>query len=89
MPYALNRRNEKEVERVVKDDIYESIQYSKWAALIVPVLTDDRTVRICVDYKQRVNHVSLCEKYPVSKTEDLFATVNGGEKFPELDLSHA
>ena len=69
--------------------IYEPIQYYKWAAPIVPVLKDYGTVRICGDYKQTINQASLCDKYPVPKTEDLFATLNGGEKFSKLDFSHA
>ena len=89
VPHALNQRIEKELERLVKDNIFEPIQYFKWAAPIVPVLKDDGTVRICGDYKQTINQASLCDKYPVPKTEDLFATLNGGEKFSKLDLSHA
>ena len=50
--YALNKRIEKELERLVEDNIYEPIQYSKWEASIVPILKDDSTVRICGDYKQ-------------------------------------
>ena len=30
-----------------------------------------------------------CDKYPAPKTEDIFATVYGGEKFTKLDLSQA
>ena len=52
----------------------------KWAAPIVPVLKDDSTVRICGDYKQTINQTSLW---------DLFTTLNSGEKFSKLDLSHA
>ena len=81
VPYALNERTEKELERLVKDDIYEPIQYSKWAAPTVPVLADDGTVRICGDYKRTINQASLCDKYPVAKTEDLFTTLNGGRNF--------
>ena len=89
VPHALNERIEKELEILVKDEIYEPIQYSKWAAPIVPILKDDSTVRICGNYKQTINQASLCAKYPVPKTEDLFATLNSGEKFSNLNLSHA
>ena len=58
-----------------------------WATPIVPVLKDDGTVRICRDYKQTINQAPLYDKYPVLKTEDLFATLNDGEKFCKLDLS--
>ena len=39
----------------MKVDIYEPVQYSKWAAPVVPILKDDGTVRICGDDKQTIN----------------------------------
>ena len=63
-------------------------------APIVPVLKDDSTVRIWIwggggrGYKQTINQESLCDKYPVSKTEDLFAALNSGEKLSKLDLAY-
>ena len=42
-----------------------------------------------MDYKQTVNTVADCDKYPAPKTEDIFATLYGGEKFTKLDLSQA
>ena len=36
-----------------------------------------------------MNKASNCESYPVPRTEDLFASLGGGEKFTKLDLSHA
>ena len=71
IPYVLNERIKKKLERLVKDDIHEPIQYSKWAVPIAPVLKDDDTVRNCRDYKQTINSASLCNKYPVPKSEDL------------------
>ena len=59
MLYALNERIEKELERLVKDNIYEPIHYSKWAAPIVPILKDEGTVRICGDYKQLTRHLYM------------------------------
>ena len=36
-----------------------------------------------------VNKVANCNTYPVSKTEDLLATLNGAQKFAKLDLNQA
>ena len=36
-----------------------------------------------------VNPAAKCDNYPVLKTDDLLATLNGGEKFAKLDLSQA
>ena len=66
----------------------QSKPYSEWASPIVPVVKPDGTIRICGDYKA-VNKVTLTESYPLPKTEDLFSTLSGGEKFSKLDLSHA
>ena len=36
-----------------------------------------------------VNPAAKCDNYPVLKTDDLLAALNGGEKFAKLDLSQA
>ena len=56
---------------------------------IVPVVKQDRSVRICGDYKGTVNQVSKLDNYPIPKTEDLLATLGGGNKFTKLDMSQA
>ena len=89
VPYSLKDKIEKELDRLVKLGIYEPVYSSKWAAPIVPVFKPDGSIRICGDYKQTVNTVADCDKYPVPKTEDIFATLHGGEKFTKLDLSQA
>ena len=46
-------------------------------------------VRIYGDYKCTVNQVSKLDNYPIPKTEDLLATLGGGQKFTKLDMSQA
>ena len=89
VPYSLKDKIEKELDRLVKLGIYEPVYSSKWAAPIVPVFKPDGSICICGDYKQTVNTVADCDKYPVPKTEDIFATLHCGEKFTKLDLSQA
>ena len=88
VPYSLRDKIEKELERLVKQGVYEPVASSKWADPIVPVLKDDGSVRICGDYKQTVNKAAACDKYTVPKMEDIFATIVGGG-FSKLDLSQA
>ena len=64
-PYALKDRIEKELERLVSEDIYDAIPPSKWTAPIVPVIKNDGCIRICGDYKQTINRMSECDRYPV------------------------
>ena len=66
------------------------MQFSEWAAPIVPVMkADKKSVRICGDYKVTVNQAAKVDRYPISKIEDLFASLAQGEKFTKLDMSQA
>ena len=46
-------------------------------------------LRICGDYKVTVNAVLDVEQYPLPKSQELFTTLAGGEKFSKLDLQQA
>ena len=80
---------ELELERLEREGIILPVEFSEWAAPIVPVAKPNGTVRICGDYKLTVNQVSKLDNYPIPKTEDLLATLGGGEKFTKLDMSQA
>ena len=54
-----------------------------------PVPLSDGSVRICGDYKVTVNKVTQCDIYPVPRILDLLVTLNRGERFSKLYLSHA
>ena len=56
----------------------------------MPVVKNDNgDTQICGDYKQTVNAVAPCDSYPIPRTEDIFATLRGGQKFSKLYLSMA
>ena len=46
-----------------------------------PCVKNNGTVRICGNYKQTINKAAHCENYPLPRTEDLLATINGRQKF--------
>ena len=46
-------------------------------------------MRICGDYKMTVNQASKTESYPLSKIDDLLASLAVGKKFSKLDLANA
>ena len=89
VPYALKAKVEKELDRLQSEGIISPVEFTEWAAPIVPVVKQDGSVRICGDYKCTVNQVSKLDNYPIPKTEDLLATLGGGNKFTKLDMSQA
>ena len=89
LPYALKEKVEQELERLQKEGVITPVQFSDWAAPIVPVIKADGNVRICGDYKVTVNRVSKLDAYPLPRVEDLFTALAGGQLYTKLDLSHA
>ncbi|BHF63688.1 hypothetical protein SprV_0200668200 [Sparganum proliferum] len=89
VPYAVAPKVEEELDRLQKADIIEPLQYSEWAVPIVPVLKSDGSVRICGDYKFTINSATKLNPYPLSRIEDLYASLAGGHQFTTLDLKHA
>ena len=75
------------MDRLTQEGVIEPIQFSDWAAPIVPVLkSDGESIRICGDFKVTVNQVSKLDQYPI---EDLFTKLAGGKTFTKLDMSQA
>ena len=48
---------EEELTRLQEEGTIESVQFSEWAAPIVPIMKPDNSIRICGDYKTTVNQV--------------------------------
>ena len=89
VPYAMRGKVEQELERLEKQGIIKPVDFSDWAAPIVPVLKRDGSVHICGDYKLTVNQTAKLETYPLPKIEDLLASLAGGKAFTKLDLAQA
>ena len=65
------------------------MEFSDWAAPIVPVVKTDGSIRICGDYKVTVNQAAKLDKYPLPWIDSIFASLEGGKIFSKLDLAHA
>ena len=89
VPYALRGKVEQALERLEKDGVIEPVEFSEWAAPIVPVIKKDGSIRLCGDYKTTVNQAARVDSYPIPRIEDLFASLAGGKAFSKLDLAHA
>ncbi|XP_071678362.1 uncharacterized protein [Lolium perenne] len=58
---------------------------SPWGSPVIFVDKRDGTIRLCVDYR-RLNEVTMKNKYPLPKIDDLFDQMNGAKVFSKIDL---
>jgi hypothetical protein len=58
---------------------------SPWAAPVLFVEKKDGTKRMCIDYRT-LNEVTIKNKYPLPRIEDLFVQLRGASVFSKIDL---
>jgi hypothetical protein len=58
---------------------------SPWGAPVIFVPKKDGTLRMCVDYRS-LNEVTVKNKYPLPRIDDLFDQLNGACVFSKIDL---
>lgn len=67
--------------------VVESVNFLESATTIVVVEQSDGTVGLCVDYLTSPNEALGTDQYPLSLSENSFATLDEGMYFIRLDLS--
>ena len=65
---------DKALDKLIKDNVLQSVQFSDFASPIVPVLKKDNTMRICVDFKYLNTQLNI-EKYPLPRLDEILAIV--------------
>jgi hypothetical protein len=58
---------------------------SPWAAPVLFVEKKDGTKRMCIDYRA-LNEVTIKNKYPLPRIEDLFDQLRGASVFSKIDM---
>ena len=58
---------------------------SPWGASVLFVKKKDGTLRMCIDYRQ-INKMTVKNKYPLPRIEDLFDQLKGAGVFSKIDL---
>jgi hypothetical protein len=58
---------------------------SPWGAPVLFMEKKDGTQRMCVDYRS-LNEVTIKNKYPLLRIEDLFEQMKGASVFSKIDL---
>ena len=58
---------------------------SQWGALILFVKKKDKTLQLCIDYRQ-LNKVTIKNRYPLPRIDDLFDQLRGARVYSKIDL---
>lgn len=89
LPYAMISRVDKEIERLLADNIIFAVKSSDWATPVVPIIKANDQLRLCGDYKMTINKFMQVDRHPIPRISDLLAKINTGKYFSRIDLSHA
>jgi hypothetical protein len=71
--------------REMMDKGYIQPSVSPWGAPVLFVKNKDGTLRLCIDYRQ-LNKVTIKNKYPLPRIDDLFDQLGGASIFSKIDL---
>ena len=58
---------------------------SPWGAPVLFVKKKDGTMRLCIDYRE-LNKVTIKNRYPLPRIDDLFDQLQGAKVFSKIDL---
>ena len=89
VPFSLRTAVDKELTRLHDEGVIYPVDFSEWGTPLVCIPKTDGTVRLCGDYKVSVNKVIHTDQYPIPTPEEVFAKMEGGEKFSKIDLKCA
>ena len=86
--YRLSAIEAAEVERQLADYLSKGFirkSSSPWASPILLVKKKDGSMRMCVDYRS-LNTVTIKNKYPLPRIDELFDQLKGAKYFSKIDL---
>ena len=87
--YRLSQRELKEVDSTVRDLLAKGLiepSTSPYGAPILFVGKKDGSLRMCVDYRA-LNKLTVKNRYPLPRIDDLFDKLQGSHMFSSLDLT--
>ena len=87
-PYRLASMELKELKIQLQDLVDKGFirpSVSPWGVPVLFVKNKDETLRLCIDYRQ-LNRVTIKNKYPLSRIDDLFDQLQGARVFSKIDL---
>ncbi|XP_070010744.1 uncharacterized protein [Nicotiana sylvestris] len=87
-PYRMAPAKLKELKEQLKDLLEKGFirpSTSPWGAQVLFVQKKDGLLRICIDYRQ-LNKLTIRNKYPFPRIDDLFDQLQGARCFSKIDL---
>ncbi|GJU12945.1 putative reverse transcriptase domain-containing protein [Tanacetum coccineum] len=76
----------------LKDQLQELLErgfirpsVSPWGAPVLFVKKKDVSMRLCIDYRE-LNHITVRNRYPLPRIDDLFDQLQGAKFFSKIDL---
>ncbi|XP_057990644.1 uncharacterized protein LOC131173015 [Hevea brasiliensis] len=87
-PYRMAPAELKELKEQLQDLLDKGFirpSVSPWGAPVLFVRKKDGSLRMCIDYRQ-LNKVTVRNKYPLSRIDDLFDQLQGAKYFSKIDL---
>ena len=87
-PYHMEPTELKELKTQLQELLDKSFirpSVSPWGAPILFVKKKDGTLQMCIDYR-KINKVTVKNKYPLPRIEDLFDQLKGASVFSKIDL---
>jgi hypothetical protein len=87
-PYRMSALELGELKKqleVLLEKQFMRLSVSSWGAPLLLVKKKDGSMRLCVDYRQ-LNKVTIKNRYPLPRIDDLMDQLVGAEVFSKIDL---
>ncbi|WMV19420.1 hypothetical protein MTR67_012805, partial [Solanum verrucosum] len=87
-PYHMAPVELKELKEQLRDLLEKGFirpSQSPWGSPVLFVKKKDGSLRMCIDYRQ-LNRVTVKNKYPLPRIDDLFDQLQGASHFSKIDL---
>ena len=87
-PYRMSPAELKELKEQLQELLDKGFirpSVSPWGAPVLFVKKKDGTMRLCIDYRQ-LNKVTVKNRYPLPRIDDLFDQLHGARIFSKIDL---
>ncbi|KAJ9541044.1 hypothetical protein OSB04_027550 [Centaurea solstitialis] len=87
-PYRMAPAEMKELKEQLEDLLSRGFirpSVSPWGAPVLFVKKKDGSMRLCIDYRE-LNRVTIRNKYPLPRIDDLFDQLQGAKYFSKIDL---